>query len=54
MANGGYKSAMSIHFKFESLDGRDIAPQEWLRLWAERYPEKDYDHEEYRDLIAKH
>jgi hypothetical protein len=54
MANGGYKSAMSSHFKFESLDGRDIAPQEWLRLWAERYPEKDYDHEEYRDLIAKH
>jgi hypothetical protein len=54
MANGMYKSAMSRHFKFERLDGRDIAPQEWLRLWAERYPEKDYDHEEYSDLIAKH
>jgi hypothetical protein len=44
---------MSSHFKFQSPDGRDIAPREWLRLWVERYPEKDYDHEEYRDLIAK-
>ena len=45
---------MSSQFRFQSPDGKDIAPQEWLRLWVELYPEKDYDHEEYRDLIAKH
>jgi hypothetical protein len=45
---------MASQFRFQSPDGNDIAPQEWLRLWVELYPEKDYDHEEYRDLIAKH
>ena len=41
-------------FRFRSSDGRDIAPQEWLRVWAELYPEKDYDNAEYGELIAKH
>jgi hypothetical protein len=41
-------------FRFQSSDGSDIAAQEWLRVWAELYPEKDYDHAEYSELIAKH
>ena len=41
-------------FRFQSLDGRDIAPQEWLRLWAELYPEKTYDRAAYAELIASH
>jgi hypothetical protein len=39
-------------FRFRSSDGRDIAPQEWLRIWADRYPSNDYA--EYGELIAKH
>ncbi len=39
-------------FKFQSLDGSDIAPQEWLRMWADRYPSNDYAG--HSDLIAKH
>jgi hypothetical protein len=34
------------------VDGSEIAPQEWLRVWAERYPSNDYA--EYSELIAKH
>ena len=41
-------------FRFQSLDGGDIAPQEWLRLWAELYPEKTYDRGAYAELIASH
>jgi hypothetical protein len=41
-------------FRLRGSDGRDIAPQEWLRVWAELYPEKDYDLAEYGELIAKH
>ena len=26
----------------------------WLRVWAELYPEKDYDRAEYGELIANH
>jgi hypothetical protein len=25
-------------FRFRSLDGSDIAPQEWLSIWSDRYP----------------
>jgi hypothetical protein len=39
-------------FRFRDVDGRDIAPQEWLRLWAARYPSKKYD-PEHDDLITK-
>jgi hypothetical protein len=41
-------------FRFQSSDGTDIAPHDWLQAWAQRYPEKDYDSAEYEDLIAKH
>jgi hypothetical protein len=37
--------------RFRSTDGRDIAPQEWLHLWAALYPRKyDPGHD---SLIAK-
>jgi len=39
-------------FSFRSSDGRDIAPEEWLRWWASLYPRKD--NLEHNDLIAKH
>jgi hypothetical protein len=39
-------------FRFQSSDGRDIAPQEWLCIWADRYPSNDYGG--YSELIAKH
>ena len=39
-------------FRFRSLDGSDIAPQEWLRVWSGRYPSNDYAG--YSELIAKH
>ena len=39
-------------FIFRSLDGADIAPQEWLRAWAARFPSKDYPG--YGELIAKY
>jgi hypothetical protein len=45
---------MSSQFSFQSRDGRVVGPQEWLRLWVKLYPEKVYNHEDYRDLIAKH
>jgi hypothetical protein len=32
---------------------RGSTPQEWLRVWAERYPE-DYLEDIYRDLIARY
>jgi hypothetical protein len=35
-----------------SLDGSGVAPQEWLRMWAARYPSNDYAG--YSELIAKH
>lgn len=38
--------------RFRSSDGRDIAPEKWLRLWADRYPSSDYA--KYSELIAKH
>jgi hypothetical protein len=39
-------------FKFRSLVGSDIGPEEWLRIWASRYPETDYLG--YSALLAKH
>jgi hypothetical protein len=39
-----------LHFR--SLDGTDTTPQEWLRLWADRYPSDKYD-AEHDALIAK-
>ena len=39
-------------FRFRSSDGRDIAPEEWLRMWADQYPSTDYAG--YCELIAKH
>ncbi len=39
-------------FRFRSSDGSDIAPEEWLRVWAARYPSDDYA--EYCELITKH
>jgi hypothetical protein len=39
-------------FRFRSSDGRDIAPQEWLRMWADLFPRK-YD-PEHDSLIEKH
>src|SRR5690242_19449704 len=41
-----------VQFRFLILDVRDGTPQEWLRVWAARYPRDD--EKEYRDLIAKH
>ncbi len=40
-------------FRFLIPDVKEVSAQEWLRTWAERYPE-DYSEEIYRDLIAKH
>jgi hypothetical protein len=34
------------------MDGRDIAPEEWLRIWADLYPDTEYPG--YEELIAKH
>src|SRR5258707_6020691 len=39
-------------FRFRGVDGAQIQPQEWLRMWADQYPENDYA--EYAELIAKH
>lgn len=39
-------------FRFRILELRDTAPQEWLRVWADRYQE--YDEKEYSDLIGKY
>ena len=37
-------------FRFLIPEMRNGAPQEWLRVWADRYD----DEKEYRDLIAKY
>jgi len=39
-------------FRFRGSDGGGIAPEEWLRMWADRYPSNDYA--EYSELIAKY
>jgi hypothetical protein len=39
-----------LHFR--GLDGKDIAPTEWLRVWAAKYPVRKYD-SEHDTLIAK-
>ncbi len=38
-------------FRFRSSDGLDIAPEEWLRVWASLYPNK---YAGYSELIARH
>lgn len=39
-------------FRFRGVDGSDIDPTQWLRIWADRYPIEDYA--EYDELIARH
>ena len=39
-------------FRFRSPDGRDIAPDEWLGMWAALYPTSKYG-TEHDKLIAK-
>jgi hypothetical protein len=38
-------------FRFRSVDGSDIAPQQWLPMWAARFPESKYPG--YAELIAR-
>src|SRR5215471_11098111 len=38
-------------FCFRDTNGKEIAPDEWLRLWSRRYPSDDDP--EYFALIAK-
>jgi hypothetical protein len=38
-------------FSFRNVDGSDLAPREWLPLWAARYPSKKFD-PEHDCLIA--
>jgi hypothetical protein len=33
---------------------KDIEPQEWLRMWAGRYPADAFPENIYRELIARH
>jgi hypothetical protein len=39
-------------FRFRSLDGSDIMPEEWLHMWADLYPSADYAG--YEELIVRH
>lgn len=39
-------------FRFRSMEGNDIAPEEWVRVWAALFPESDYPG--YSELLAKH
>ncbi len=39
--------------RFCSPEGTEIAPQEWLRLWAARYPGDKYNEEGHDSVIAK-
>lgn len=39
-------------FRFRGLDGKDASPEEWLDIWAHRYPSGSYPG--YEELIAKH
>jgi hypothetical protein len=39
-------------FRFRNIDGNDMTPERWLRVWADRYPVDDYP--EYANLIALH
>jgi hypothetical protein len=39
-------------FRFRSLDGSDITPEEWLHMWADLYPAAGYAG--YEELIARH
>jgi hypothetical protein len=39
-------------FRFRGPEGKDVAPEEWLRVWADQYPSEDYAG--YEELIAQH
>jgi hypothetical protein len=39
-------------FRFCRPDGTEVAPEEWLGIWASRYPSENYAG--YEDLIARH
>jgi hypothetical protein len=39
-------------FRFQSVDGADVSPQEWLLVWAARYPSNSYAG--HTELIQKH
>jgi hypothetical protein len=41
-------------FRFRGVDGGEITPTEWLRMWAARYPSKKYYAEEYDALIGNY
>ena len=39
---------------FRDSDGNTIAPPEWLRMWADRFPIRRFPDEEHDSLMAKH
>jgi hypothetical protein len=39
-------------FDFKDLSGTAVQPDEWLRIWKQKYPTNDYL--AYADLISKH
>jgi hypothetical protein len=41
-------------FRFQVLQMSDSTPQEWLHVWAGRFPEDKYSENIYRELIARH
>jgi hypothetical protein len=40
------------HFRFRGLDGKDVAPREWLKVWEAEYP--DHQYAAYDELLARH
>jgi len=47
-----YSLAPMSQFSFRSIDGSDIAPEQWLPMWAARFPESKYTG--YSALMDKH
>ena len=41
-------------FRFRGVDRKEITAEEWLRIWAARYPSKKYYTEEYDALIRSY
>lgn len=50
--NGDTIGIRMSRLSFRGSDGRNIAPQEWLRMWASLYPRK-YD-PEYDSVVTKY